>query len=144
MSGSLQATGATKTPVKPCIVTGTAIPTFLTILTSNSGSTFASSPHAFSSQIIDCQLDTVGSPDYTEAGLDYDDKFYMKLDWFDSNSLISAMAATFTNIHCSIVNAMSYDEMVMKLIISLPLKVSKDFYFAVAVKKCGIKPLSVH
>ena len=54
------------------------------------------------------------------------------------------MAATFPTIHHSIVHAMSYDEMVLKLITLLPLRVSKAIYFTVAVKKCGMKPFSVY
>ena len=85
-----------------------------------------------------CQLDTVGSTDCNEVGLDYDDNFYTKLDWFDSNSLMIAMAATFPTIRCSIVHAMSYDDMVLKLVTSLPLRVSKAVFFTVVVEKCGM------
>jgi len=55
-----------------------------------------------------------------------------------------ALTATFPTIRCSIVHVMSYDKMVLKLILLLPLRVSKDVYFTSLVKKCGMKPLLVY
>jgi hypothetical protein len=41
-------------------------------------------------------------------------------------------------------NALTYDEMVTKLIISFPLRIGKAIDFTVAVKKCGIKSFLVY
>jgi hypothetical protein len=53
------------------------------------------------------------------------------------------MVATFPTICCSVVNAISNDEIVTKLIILLQLRVSKAVYITVAVKKCGMTPFFI-
>jgi hypothetical protein len=120
------------------------MPTILTSPSAISRSTLASPGNICTNQCITQETAMVGVTESIGTTDDVSEIYYSELDWFYSNSLIKAMAVAFPDIFCLVVHIMSYNDMVIKLMISLPFQVDDAVYISVTSVKGGQKLISVY